>query len=375
MKFDITTNIIYIVVFVSIYFFMFIFSEKKVKKKQVCIFIGCILFVALAFRDLDQGLNDTRDVYMGMYELAGGYSWRNLYQSLICEYTSPVFVTIMKLISTISFGDYRIFIVVMSAVFVYPFEKCIHKHCDNVFLGQLVFVAFIYPYGFYLIRQCLSMSMLCFAFLSLKNNQHSNRKMTKYAKSIVFIVIAACIHNIALIFVTGMAVSYFLLIKLKVKKNIIILMELIVAAVIALMPSLFFGLLDYLPVDSKYSKLYMLGLYQIGNLWIIPLVVYSIVSIVLFIIYKKDTSIFNNTMLILSFMSIIFVATTSVVEDMVRIAYYFSLPTMVLASNNAVVRRTNTLLLKRKYLNLILVLLTLVYSLVITLPNNNIIYW
>lgn len=375
MKFDITTNIIYIVFFVSIYFFLFALSEKKIKKKQICVIIGYLLFMALAFRDLDQGLNDTRDVYMGMYELAGGYSWHDLYGSLICEYTSPAFVTIMKIISTITFGDYRIFIILMSAIFVYPYEKCIHKYCDNVLIGQLVFMTFIYPYGFYLIRQCLSMSILCFAFIYLKKNQHINSKTKKYLKSIVLTALAASIHNIALVFVAAMAISYFLLKTVKVNKNIIILMELIVAAVITLMPSLFLGLLDYLPTDSKYSKLYMLGLYQMGNVWIIPLVVYSIVSIILLVIYKKDKNTFNNSMLILSFMSIIFVSTTGVVEDMVRIAYYFSFPTMVLASNNAVVQRSSSLMIKRRYLNAILVLLTLVYSIAITLPNNNIIYW
>lgn len=375
MKFDITTNIIYILFFVSMYFFLFVLSEKKIKKKQVCFIIGCLLFMALAFRNLDQGLNDTRDVYMGMYELVGRYSWHELYGSLISEYTSPMFVTIMKLISIVTFGNYRAFIILMGILFIYPYEKCIHKYCDNVLIGQLIFIAFIYPYGFYLIRQCLSMSILCFAFLCFKKKQCFKSKVKKFIKSSVLIVLAVSIHNIALIFVVAIIGIYFLLYKVKVNKDIIIFIEVIISAIMVLMPSLFGGLLDYLPMDSKYSKLYMLGLYQVGNVWIIPLTAYSIISISLFMIFKKDNSISNNLMLILSFMSVIFASATSVVEDMVRIAYYFSLPTMMLASNNIVVQKSNILMIKRKYLNFMLVLLTLVYSLAITLPNNNIIYW
>lgn len=37
-------------------------------------------------------------------------------------------------------------------------------------IAHLMFVAFIYPFGFYLIRQCFSMSLMAFAINSFLSN-------------------------------------------------------------------------------------------------------------------------------------------------------------------------------------------------------------
>ena len=105
---DTFTSVIYIVFFCFVYFSIFTLDKMNVKRKQYCITIGILLFFGLAFRSFDQGLNDTREVYKGMFEIVTSSNWSSLKGSIIAEYTSPLFIGIMKAISFLGFNSFRI---------------------------------------------------------------------------------------------------------------------------------------------------------------------------------------------------------------------------------------------------------------------------
>lgn len=374
---DTFTSVIYIVFFCFVYFSIFTLDKMNVKRKQYCITIGILLFFGLAFRSFDQGLNDTREVYKGMFEIVTSSNWSSLKGSIIAEYTSPLFIGIMKAISFLGFNSFRIYIIVMSAIFVFAFERLLLNHCHNKMIAHLMFVAFIYPFGFYLIRQCFSMSLMAFAINSFLSNFNKKNWWKKYSGFIFWSVLSVFIHSIAIVPI-GVVIVFFMIFRyFKIDKQIVYIFMIGITLALILMPKSFLFLLDYLPVGSKYSNLYALNLYTTeGNVWIAPLLVNTLIAAYLIFRYSKSSTVINDVLVACSLAVVLFVASTTIVEDMVRISYYFCIPQLLITSNSFV--KQSTLEKKRiknqNYFYLGITALAIMYSVVIALPNNHIIF-
>ncbi len=365
MLVDSYANFIYTLFFVFVYFVIFFFDKVKVKKSQFCFFIGLLLSLGLALRSLDQGLHDTQETYLPMFKLATNYSWSFLYSSIICKYTSALFVTLMKCISIILFGNFRLFIIVCACFFVFSYEFLFYKCCHNVMLANLLFVAFAYPYGFFLIRQCLAMSFIALAIYFIYNK--------KIVSSIISCIVAMLFHTVSLVFIVSMVLSYLLLEKLHVKTFIIKITILIMTVLILVSPGIFSNLLQWLPKDSKYSMLLNLNLYTPGDVWIIPLLVHIVISVFLLYWYRKNSHGIVQISVISTLLSLMFVTTTNIVQDMIRISYYFFIPSILLISNSFDFKSGIVAKRKSSLIYGVLIIAVVLYAFVITLPANNII--
>lgn len=368
--FDNITNEIYILLFLFIYFLIFVFSKLKNGRNYICFFMGVVLFLGLCFRDLSQGLNDTKEVYLPMYSLAGEYTWNTLYSSIISQYTSRTFITIMKVCYIIFWGNFRAFLIITSAWFVFSFEYLIFKYSKNTLIANLLFVAVLYPYGFYLIRQCISMGFLALATGLFWEN--------KYIKSALFSLIAIFIHSIAFVFIASMLILIFVLKKTNIKVQNINGFVLAITFLIILRPSLFYELLYFLPEGSKYSNLLGLNLYSSGNIWWRPLILQIMISIYLAKRYHNSDNLSTQLAVSSSFLSLLFISSTNIIQDMVRISYYFVAPYVVLIGNTFNImsfEKNKVSFYKNKVSFYIVVFVSLIYSFAISLPNNNIIYW
>ena len=365
MKIETTTNILYILLFAVIYLCLAVFKIRHVRRRDVCILIGILLFIGLAFRSLDQGLNDTRDVYLGMYKLSAGYSWSALYQSMISKMTSPLFVSILKVLSVLFINNFRCVIILFAAIYIFCFEKLIYTHCKDAAIANAFFIAFFYPYGFFLMRQCLSMALIAYALCALNSK--------KRLRAVVVTMIACLIHSVAIVFVACVTVAYIAIKKLKLSVRVIQIIALVVTVVMVVAPSFFSVILEYLPSDSKYSILLLNNIYAKGDIWWTPFIVSLIEMFILFFYYRRA----DNTLVLVSLTSSIFaalfIATTGIIQDMVRISYYFQIPCIYLVGNMEFVKIKKKNM--AKLVNASFVAILVLYAVLNTLPNSNIISW
>lgn len=77
-------------------------------------------------------------------------------------------------------------------------------------IAHLMFVAFIYPFGFYLIRQCFSMSLMAFAINSFLSNFNKKNWWKKYSGFIFWSVLSVFIHSIAIVPI-GVVIVFFMI--------------------------------------------------------------------------------------------------------------------------------------------------------------------
>lgn len=201
--------------------------------------------------------------------------------------------------------------------------------------------------------------------------------MEKYSGFIFWSVLSVFIHSIAIVPI-GVVIVFFMIFRyFKIDKRIVYIFMIGITLALILMPKSFLFLLDYLPVGSKYSNLYALNLYTTeGNVWIAPLLVNTLIAAYLIFRYSKSSTVINDVLVACSLAVVLFVASTTIVEDMVRISYYFCIPQLLITSNSFV--KQSTLEKKRiknqNYFYLGITALAIMYSVVIALPNNHIIF-
>ena len=361
-------DIIYFVSFIFVYLSLLVLSKVKIRRSMLCLSMGIILFVLLGFRTLDQGLNDTRETYLGMYEMIHNMNWGQMYSSQFAENTSMLFVTWMKLINILSFNNFRVFIVISAFLFVAAFEYLIYRCCQDVLIGNLFFISFLYPYGFYLLRQCYA---LIFCALAL---QYSSRQY--YRKGAVMGVIAGLIHSISFVFLAALLLYYFCCIRFRFKAQLIQRLCLLMAVLMALIPSVFKTLLILLPQNSKYMNLLLANVYQDGELWLAPLLVNIAFYCFFCWKYSQQKTHFVKIHMTNSVMAIVGIAASAIIQDMYRLALFFYASNMVLLSNAFVIvdkQASHKFRMRRDIFFYLIFIAIGLYLFIIVLPNNNII--
>lgn len=373
-------NVEYCVFFAVLYLMIFALNKRNIKKRQACLLVGFMLFLGVACRNIDQGLNDTRDTYMGMFEIVTSTEWSSLQDSIVVKYTSVLFIAMMKMIAILSGGSYRIYLIFSAILFIYGFEKLFIKHSDKPLIAQIVFIATLYPYGFFLVRQCISMSFMALslsAFLDVADKRVKNKGIVKrYWKAIIWAVLGSLIHSVALVPFVFFGCIYIVLKKFEVnKRNIYCVIFVGIVAILVVPQSFSLVLHKYIRVGSKYGNLLSLGVYdETSNLWLIPILLYSFFSIYLIWKYRKRYSPLNECMVACSLLAVLFSATTVIVGDMIRIAYYFLIPMVLLLSNSVEVSDKSIHFAGRLSVsNLSVVALSFFYTVFVALPSNNII--
>ncbi|MDD3138279.1 MAG: EpsG family protein [Lachnospiraceae bacterium] len=360
---DVFVYKVYIVYFIAVFLFILMLKLARINRKQTVIFLGIVLVLGLSFRGIDQGLNDTRVVYMGIFDSVENITYSDLLSSNLAKYTSVLFVWFTKFISDCSFHNFRFYIITCAMLFVIPYELFIYKKCKNVYFANLLFVAFIYPYGFYIIRQCLSIGMLLLSLCFVE--EKVIRK-----KTFVFATISVLLHPLAGVFIT----LYLLMElvkkfdKLTIVNNILV----VVIALILILPGAFEFIFSYLPQDSKYGIFVLQNHYLSGELWVGAFIVYLILTLIPYFRYFTERRSSEEKFLVgMSLCTLLFISTTNIMQDLVRIAYFFFPMNIVILSNDDTFR----LMKMKKILKLAVTVCITFYCFGILLPQSNIIRW
>lgn len=363
MENDVFIYKIYVVFFVVTVFFILLMKFRHINKRQTVIFLGTILVLGLSFRGLDQGLNDTRVVYMSIFDAVENMSYTDLITSNLSKYTSVLFTCFTKLVSDCTFHNFRCYIVICALLFIAPFELFIYKKCKDVYLANLLLLSFIYPYGFYIIRQCLSIGML---LMFLCYCEEKNKRKT----AVIFAALSMLLHPLSGIFYV---IYVLMLLAKKIDKLLIVNNALAVAIlVILVLPKTFEFVFSYIPQESKYGIFILQDHYLSGELWVGAFVIYLLLTMIGYIKYFRAKNDKENLFLIgMSLCTLLFITTTNIMQDLVRIAYFFFPMNMIVLSNNDTYR----MMKMRNIIKLMVVVSVIIYCFGIILPQSNIIRW
>ena len=366
---DKNINLIYIFFFIILFVLILLLAICKIKQKHSIIIITLILTSLLSFRDYEQGLNDTLGTYYPIYQFSFTAPLENLFSGTDAKYTSVLFIIINKLISIFSNGSFRFYLIITSIFFVVSFELLIYFCTKDIFLPNIFFISFIFPYGFFLIRHCIAMSFIALAFIAF----FKKRKIL----CLFFLILSALIHNTSLIF-TFTIILLFLINKMHLlsKKTLYLYMVIVGILICAalLLPHIYYELIfTILPTDSKYYNLLTLQVYSLGDIWLIPFVSYLFFFLISWI-YLPNYKSKNLILLLLSSVFILFISFSNVIQDLIRIAYFFTPALLILLGNVK-----DTLHIRdSKIANIgysCLIILCIIYAFTISLPTNNIISW
>lgn len=361
------------IIYVISLLFVFVFFElfyKSMNKKNYCIIFGMIFFALLGFRNLGQGLNDTEGTYHPIFDWVCITEFSKLFDTLYSNYTSPVFIFLFKVLSIISFENYRIALIVISAFVAFSFELFIFHCCKNVKLGNFFFTIFIFPYAFFLLRQIIAMAFISIGLIFVNNK--------KIIREVVFFILAILIHSSSLAFCLPFFAAQLLVSNFHVKRSVAICLTCIMAGLFIFIPNIFLTMVfNILPRNSKYYNLLSISIYQTGNGWFSMLFANSI-SLILYLLFanKKDQ---NYSLYLISVcLFVVFTAFSYVIQDAVRISFYYGIPSMMALSGCSLSESSQngklffTKQSKRYIWNIGCFVMT-IYLFVILLPSNNII--
>lgn len=366
---EFTISIIYVISLLFVLVCLELFY-KSMNKKTYCVIFGIIFFILLSFRNLGQGLNDTEGTYHPIFDWVCNTKFSKLFDTLYSNYTSPVFISLFKVLSIISLENYRIALMVISAFVVFCFELFIYRCCKNVRLGNFFFIIFIFPYAFFLLRQIIAMAFIAIALIFVNNK--------KIIRELFFLIIAILIHSSSIAFCLPFFVSQLLVSHFPVKRYVAIGFTCIMAGLFIFTPNVFLTIVfNVLPKNSKYYNLLSISIYQTGNGWFSMLCANSIL-LILYLLFANERDPSNSLDLISVCLFVVFTAFSYVIQDAVRISFYYGIPTMIALSGCSLSdssRSGNKFLAKqsKNYIWNISFFVMTIYLFVILLPSNNII--
>lgn len=361
--------ILYTIFFIFVFMIIEIIGKKQYSRKQFCILFAILLLLGLGLRHIDQGLRDTKSVYKNLFETVNNYTFGELIGTYYARYTSLIFVWMVKLIRILSFGKFRVFMFITAALFVFPIEYLIYKKCENIMLANLFFIVLLYPYGFFVVRQCISVGLVALAIGSLPD-RFSRQNKKKVGIVLISSIFAVLIHPICSIF---FGVSFLIYFMNRINKMDMVNWAIIaVTILILIVPASFTFVFDYLPENTKYKLFVQNNHYLSGDLWLSAFVVYAFLGLYLFMRYKnKECNSTNKALVGYSLCALMFVATTNIIQDLVRISFFFFPVEMVLLTKED----TFTIGKDKSIMKIITKILVYVYCFFVILPQNNIIRW
>jgi hypothetical protein len=185
----------------------------------------------------------------------------------------------------------------------------------------------------------------------------------------LLMILSVLIHTTAISFLLVFLVSFIFR---KIRKKEIMFLFLILEIIILLFgKSIFSFAFSFIPSTSKYYYMSKFQAYKAGGLWLGPTVIsFLMVSFLLFYWKNKPNigQVRNNGALIVSCFYAFFYAFSIALEDLIRIALYFSILLSVLLPN---ILKTNS---HAKRFSPFICSCFIIYLFISVLPSNNIAY-
>lgn len=187
-------NVYWIIVAAVIILGMFLPQQGNSRKQYIIIMAVLHAFVC-GFRYMY--LTGDLKKYAWDYSTMGNYGWFS--DEVFHEGRNAGFYWLMKLVSSITKGDFQIFLIILAVIMEVIVAMLIYKYSPKPWLSYLVWNCMgFYVAGFSLIKQSLAMAIIMCAMMCI-----FDKKPTKF---VLLTLVAGFIHMPALIFLP----AYFL---------------------------------------------------------------------------------------------------------------------------------------------------------------------
>lgn len=289
-------------------------SKSRVNKKRATLFLMLFLWILMAIRSIYMGVNDTSGVYLSGFLKCQIYSLQDaLYEKIFIN--EPLMTSFTWVCSRIM--SYQMYIALYSLLPILSFYSFICKNTIKPIYGVIVFFTFFYFYQSYLLKQMLALSVVLYAFDSLKQK--------KFIKYIMIIIFAGLIHKSAFILIP----VYFLCKYIKFNKYFFVF------TIAGMMFGMFFGqyILDILYKMSFYNfESYIKnGIYGLNGKINLSMFIYIFLTFFCYFFAKRYKKIEEyNDYLVFMFFGCVLNSWSTVVVEFYRMALYFICPVCVL---------------------------------------------
>lgn len=163
-------------------------SKAKINKKRAVLFLASILWLIMALRSWDLGINDTRGIFFRDFSKLSGVSLKQALEMQPFIY-EPLMNIYTWLLSKLFLGNFQIFIAISSLISTITIARIVIKKSKKPIYGLIVYFSMFYFYQSFMIKQMIALTFVVMAFESLHE-----RKLWKY---LVLIIIAGMFHKSA----------------------------------------------------------------------------------------------------------------------------------------------------------------------------------
>ena len=320
-------------VYIVFIFLLFTLYAVHLKEEQGGAILMFLLFLLMAFRSWNMGLNDTMGNYCTFLTFQHrplSYAFNNPYYPI-----EPLMSFIMWFFANIVHSFY-LFIFFCSGFSMYSVWRFIKSKSCEMYMSISIFFCMYYFFAFFLIKQWLAIGVVLCAYSYFEEK--------KYIKWIIAIIIAILIHKFA--FVMIFSIVGYLLIK-RTKYSWIV--SIIALAIALLTPQ---WLLEFI---IKYDPTNLIGLYMRSNLYTMSggrlnfTIFYYFMLVIVGYYMRKNIPIeeldkYNSVMGMIINASV-FSALSSFIPEFYRIALFFGIfsivyiPILFRYTNNGILKK------------------------------------
>ena len=181
------------IIYVLLALAIIILPMLKIDKKKYCIIIGTLMTLIVGFRNIDMGMNDTRMVYVSLFDQISDMSFLETYNFIIKSDIEVVFYMLTRLFILIT-TNIRLYLLLLTIPVNYLISRFIYKYSKIPFLSFLLYFSINYfAFSFTLLRHCIAMVILLLSYDALKEN--------KKLKFFLLVILASLFHRTAVIFI------------------------------------------------------------------------------------------------------------------------------------------------------------------------------
>lgn len=295
------------------------FNNRLIRKetKLYLVFIGSLLFVISAFRDISVGIDTIS--YLWSFERIG-YTVPDLSISLHSEYG----YTLLEYLCRDTGVGFRGVLVFGAALYIIPVLYVIYKYSENPYLSLFYFVTLDYfCFSMTGMRQCIALGICLIAFeMALRKN---------IILFLLFVGSAVMFHSTAIVFLPVYFLQYF-----PIQKKYMFLF-----ALFGLLCFVFRGYL--VTILQAMSRNY----YDHMNVGGTGMYLYMLLTVVLAFIYgpkRKEKNVVKNLITYMMMVAVLIYPILQFNPTVFRLHYYFSImiilfiPTVLKNIRNAEVR-------------------------------------
>ncbi|NMM99262.1 EpsG family protein [Bifidobacterium olomucense] len=303
-------------------------------KKISCTISVCLMWFITAFRNINVGIPDARGTYLDLFNNLRSQNFFSVISNPFAE--GWLFNVLSKIIQIISIGNYRFYLIILSAIFYTCLGIFIYKYSSNALISCIIFFCSYLLFTFSMLRQFTAICiLLLFSFSYLKQR--------RFIAFIVSVILAGLIHSTSFIFLIAYPICFYL------TYNIIFLFFTILLSIFGtLFSNTILTLLNLIPMlryrmDLAESGIYSLNTNDTGYGTLLMLIIFLIFC---FLILKKRISYQDNILLLLFSVGIIFQGWSHVIVEFYRVAWYFTifliilLPSCISKINDSLIKKS-----------------------------------